>query len=167
MTGRLAALLRRARRLEEGLLVAAVLAMVALAVGQIGLRNVAGMGLVWIEPLLRALVLWIGMLGALLASRGGRHISLDVVTRVLPRRWRLPVRGSACALTAVICALLAWQAARYTMLEYDFAATAFAGVPAWAVVVILPVTFGLIGVRYALFAIAFFRGDEPFAEVRS
>ncbi len=156
--------LRWLHRLEDGVLVAAVLLMVALAAGQILLRGVFGTGVLWIDPMLRSLVLWIGMLGALAASRTGQHIAIDVVTRALPRPWRLPVRGVACAFTAAVCAGFAWHGVRYTALELEFASNAFASVPQWSVVAILPVAFALIGVRFALFAVAFFTGREPFGD---
>lgn len=156
--------LRALHRVEDGVLVVAVVAMVALAALQILLRGVFGGGLLWIEPLLRSLVLWIGMLGALAASRTGQHIAIDVLTRYLPRRWRLPLRAVACLFTAAVCAGIAWHGGRYLVLEYGFGGAAFAGVPTWAVVVILPAAFGLVGLRYALFAIAFLRGREPFGE---
>lgn len=154
--------LRLLHAVEDGLLVAAVAAMVGLAGLQIVLRNGFGTGLFWIEPLLRALVLWIGMLGAVTASRTGQHITIDILTRALPPRWRLPLRAAACAFTALVCAALAWQGARYVMLEYGFSGTAFANVPTWAVVTVIPVTFGLIGLRYAIFSVSFLRGREPF-----
>lgn len=158
-------LLRGLHHVEDGLLVAAVGAMVVFAALQIVLRGAFGTGLLWIEPLLRTLVLWAGMLGALVASRGGQHIAIDVLTRYLPARWRLPVRAAACAFTAVVCAAIAWHGARYVALEYGFDGTAFAGVPAWAAVAILPAVFALIGLRYALFAVAFLRGREPFGDL--
>jgi len=43
--------------LEKGLLVAAVLIMIGIAVLQIILRNGFGFGIIWAEPLVRALVL--------------------------------------------------------------------------------------------------------------
>ena len=154
--------LRWLHRIEDGVLVAAVLIMVALAGGQIVLRALFGTSFFWVDPMLRSLVLWVGMLGALAASRTGQHIAIDALTRVLPRHWRLPVRGAACAFTAAVCAGFAWHGARYTALELELASEAFAGIPQWSVVVILPVAFTLIGVRFAVFAVAFFRGHEPF-----
>ncbi len=167
MTETRARALRWLHRVEDGVLVATVLVMVALAAGQIVLRGAFGTGVLWIDPMLRSLVLWIGMLGALAASRTGQHIAIDVVTRALPRRWRLPVRGVACAFTAVVCAGFAWHGARYTALEVEMASEAFAGIPQWSIVAILPIAFALIGVRFALFAGAFFRGREPFGDTDS
>jgi len=152
---------RGLHRSEDGLLAVAVLVMVVLAAGQVIARSVFAMGALWIEPMLRALVLWIGMLGAVVASRGGQHIALDVLTRALPPPWNRRLRAAGCAFTSGVCAALAGHAVRYTLLEYDIAGNAFAAVPTWAVVAILPVAFALIGLRYALFAIAFLRGYEP------
>lgn len=156
--------LRWLHRIEDGVLLAAVLLMVALAAGQILLRGLFGIGVLWIDPMLRSLVLWIGMLGALAASRTGQHIAIDVVTRALPRSWRLPVRGVACAFTAAVCAGFAWHGVRYTALEVEMASDAFADIPQWGVVAILPVAFALIGLRFAIFAVAFFTGREPFGD---
>ena len=159
---RLARLQRALHRGEDSLLVVAVLAMVGLAALQIVLRNVLGTGVLWIDPMLRSLVLWIGMLGAVAASRSGQHISIDILTRALPARWRRRVLAVGCLFTTVVCAAITWHGVRYVALEYEFAGTAFAGVPTWAVVIILPLAFGLIGLRYLLFALASLRGHEPF-----
>jgi|AntDeeMetagen681_2_1112603.scaffolds.fasta_scaffold03293_4 TRAP-type C4-dicarboxylate transport system permease small subunit len=152
---------------ENGLLVVAVLAMVILAALQIILRNLLGSGQIWIEPLLRSLVLWIGLLGAVTASRDGSHIAIDILTRALPDQWRRGLQVAACSFTVLVCAAITWHGIRYVLLEYEFAGTAFADVPTWAVVTILPLAFGLIGLRYALFAVAFLRGRDPFGRPES
>ena len=154
---------RLLHRFEDGLLAAAVLAMVALAGLQIVLRLLDG-GLSWIEPALRALVLWIGMLGAITASRSGRHIRIDLVTRAVPPAWRHRLQALGHAFTTVVCALIAFHGARFVALELEFPSTAFAGIPSWAVVAVLPVAFVLIGLRYALAALALIRGREPFPD---
>jgi TRAP-type C4-dicarboxylate transport system permease small subunit len=154
-------------RVEDGALVVALVAMVALAGGQIVLRLFFGTGVLWIDPVLRSLVLWIGMLGALVASRSGQHIAIDVVTRALPERWRRRVLAGASAFTTAVCFGFAWHGGRYVALELEFASNAFADVPQWLVVTILPVAFSLIGLRYAIFCIAFAAGHDPFAGARS
>ena len=154
---------RRLHRLEDGLLATAVLAMVALAGLQIGLRLFGG-GMSWIEPALRALVLWIGMLGAITASRSGRHIRIDVLTRAVAPHWRQRLQVLGYAFTTGVCALIAYHAARFVALELEFPTAAFAGIPSWVVVLILPAAFALIGLRYALAAIDLVRGREPFPD---
>ncbi len=65
-------------RLEDALLVALLGVLLLLASTQILLRNLFDAGLTWADPLLRVLVLWLGLLGAMIASRSGKHITLDV-----------------------------------------------------------------------------------------
>lgn len=152
------------RRTEDGLLAVAVLTMVALAGLQIVLRAGFDGGLTWIEPALRALVLWVGMLGAITASRSGRHIHIDLLIRLVPPAWHHRLETLACVFTAAVCALIAWHGIRFVQLELDFPAAVIAGVPSWAVALILPVAFGLIGLRYALAAIELLRGREAFPD---
>lgn len=160
----LADLQRLVHRLEDGLLAVAVVAMVALAGLQIVLRAGFDGGLTWIEPALRALVLWIGMLGAVTASRSGRHIRIDLLTRLLDPRRRHWLQAIGYGFTTAVCAGIAWHAGRFVRLELEFPVNAFAGVPSWAVALVLPLAFGLIGLRYLLATVALCRGREPFPD---
>ena len=107
--GRLAGLLAR---VEDALLVLLLAVMVALAGGQILLRNAFDAGLFWGDPLLRVLVLWVGMVGAMAAARADRHITVDVLARLLPARARARARAFTDGCAAAVCAILAWHAAR-------------------------------------------------------
>jgi TRAP-type C4-dicarboxylate transport system permease small subunit len=124
--------------------------MILLASAQIFLRNVAETGLVWADPVLRALVLWVGLLAALVASRTDNHISVDVLSRLLRGRAKVAAQATACLFTAAVCAVLAYQAGRFVASEWEAQTEAFLGLPAWAVQAILPLAFGLIAVRYTL-----------------
>ncbi len=63
--------------------------LVVFASAQIVLRNVFSIGLTWSDGLIRLVVLWLALLGALAASREGRHITMGAVTRWLPQRLQL------------------------------------------------------------------------------
>ena len=52
------------------------LTMLVLAVMQIALRNFFDGGFLWAESFVRVLVLWIAILGALVATRQNNHISI-------------------------------------------------------------------------------------------
>ena len=83
-------LLKWLYRVEDGLLVALLLAMIVLAGVDILARLALGSGMTWIAPVLRVLVLWIGLLGALVATRSREHIAIDVLSRFAP----VPVRAT-------------------------------------------------------------------------
>jgi TRAP-type C4-dicarboxylate transport system permease small subunit len=54
------------------LLVLLLLAMISLAFAQIVLRNGFDGGIIWADSLLRIMVLWIALIGAVVASQGSK-----------------------------------------------------------------------------------------------
>ena len=77
-------------RIEDLLLVGLLLSMISIAFTQIVLRNGFDGGIAWADSLLRIMVLWIALIGALVASRDQRHINIDLISRFLPplvREW--------------------------------------------------------------------------------
>ena len=140
-------------RLEDGLLALILGLLVLLAPLQILLRNVFDTGIGWGDPLLRVLVLWVAMLGALAATRGRRQISIDLLSHLIGERLRSGVGVVTSLFTAVVCAVVAYHSARFVASEMEYEAIAFAGVPAWACEIVIPVAFGLIALRYALYSV--------------
>ena len=143
---------RLGRRVENTALVLLLTAMLALAVGQILLRVATGSGPGWVDEALRLLVLWVGMFGALAASRDDRQLRIDLLSRYLPPGPRRMVELFVHAVTSVICAVIAWQAWRFVAAEAEFGATLFSGLPAWPFQSILPVGFALLAWRHAVLA---------------
>jgi TRAP-type C4-dicarboxylate transport system permease small subunit len=147
--------LRWLRHLENGLLTALVLLLVVLAGAQIVLRDLFHTGLSFADPLMRQLVLWTGMLGALAAVRDDKHIALDVLQRFLGPAAQKIARVLTLGFAALACALIAYYS--YTMVQNDYdgaSPSPLAGVPAWMAELILPLGFGLMALRFALRAFA-------------
>jgi len=146
---------------EDAALVALLLMMILLAVAQIFLRNFGDSSIVWADPFLRVAVLWIGLLGAMIAARENSHIAIDIATRYLPEKL---ARLSAVVLalfTAVVCGMVGWYALAFVRSEYEYGSTAFAAVPAWICESIMPFAFALIALRYLLIAIGVADGRRP------
>lgn len=139
--------------LENSLMVLLLTAMILLAVGQIILRNVWDMGLAWNDPLLRILVLWVGLLGAMAASRQREHINIDVLSHYLPASWKRISRLVTDLFSATICGLISYHAARFVLMEKEEGMIAFANVPAWWCEIIIPIAFGVMALRFFLFFI--------------
>ena len=137
--------------IEDALLVAILGAMVCIAAAQILLRNLFDMGLAWGDPSLRVLVLWVGLMGAITASRDNKHINIDVLLRFFGRRARAFFGAVVGAFTLLVCGIVAFYAARFVFLDFKIGITAFAGIPVWILDLILPAGFGLIALRYLLF----------------
>ena len=68
---------------ENALLILMLAAMVLLAATQIFLRNFFNMSIYGTDQMLRLLVLWVAFLGAVAASRDGKHIHVDAIARWL------------------------------------------------------------------------------------
>ncbi len=128
--------------------------MILLASAQIFLRNLFDSSLSWGDPLLRILVLWVALLGALAASRGNRQITVDVITRLLEGRAQSAVRAVSSVFTMAVCGLLAYHAGRFVLMERAAGTPAVAGLPAWLFELVMPFAFGMVCVRYALAAAA-------------
>ncbi len=144
---------RACLHLEDALLLSGVLILILLAAWQILARSLWGGGVSWAEPLLRALVLWIGMLGAMAASRGDGHIRIDLLGRLLPPRWQGLNQRLVNTVSAAVCALLAYQGGRLVIMDYHDATPAFGSVPAWVIELAIPLGFGVMALRFALQAL--------------
>jgi TRAP-type C4-dicarboxylate transport system permease small subunit len=139
---------RRIQMAEAAVLSLILFAMIFFAVLQIVLRNFFSTGLIWIDPLLRYLVLWVGLLGAYAATRRLRHITIDVLGRVLPGVVQPGVRAVTSAVAVFACALLTNASWAYLRNEVIFGSRVFLGIPSWIMVSILVFGFAGIGWRF-------------------
>lgn len=147
----LARLDRAGRLAEDSVLVVILTAMILLAASQIFMRNFLNIGFIWGDEMLRMLVLWIAVAGAIAASRSDKHINIAVLDRFLPEKVKLAVKILVHLFTAGICSVVAWFSAQFVLTSREFGDILMGSVPAWLPQLILPVGFGLIAYRYALF----------------
>lgn len=138
------------QKIEDGILVGLLLLMIFIAVLQIFLRNLFDSGILWGDPLVRILVLWIGLIGAMVASRDNHHISIDVISRYLPDKIKKLSNLIISIFTSLVCAVMAYYSLIFVMMEKNDGILAFATIPAWVCESIIPVSFGIISFRYLL-----------------
>ena len=147
----------RFHRLEDAVLVAMLSLMIGLAATQIVMRNLFDSGFVWIDPLLRVMVLWLGLIGATVASRHNKHIRIDLLSRFFERKTHCLIQAVVGQVSAWTCLVIAWYGMTWIRLDYEDGLTSFAGIPAWMLEIIVPVSFGLIGLRYFILTICWVR----------
>lgn len=147
---RIVRLIRVINRLEDWLLVSMLAVMVVLAVTQIIYRNVAGGGVAWIDPLLRMLVLWVALSGAVIASRTDNHIRIDFFAKYISGKYYIYIKRIVHAYCVIICAVIAWYSVSFVRMDYEYGTEAFAGIPAWITELIIPIAFGMMAFRYFL-----------------
>jgi TRAP-type C4-dicarboxylate transport system permease small subunit len=138
------------RRLEDALLMILLTAMILIGGWQIFMRNVLGVSLSWADESQRLLLLWLALLGAVAASRDRRQLRIDLAARYLKG---LPLRfleAGADLLTAAVSLIIGWYSLAFVRETYGYGDMLMGTVPAWAVQIILPVAFFMIGWRHLL-----------------
>jgi len=138
---------------EDAVLVVILGSMILLAAAQIVMRNMFNFGFIWSDEVLRMLVLWIALAGAVAASRSDRHINVAVLDRFLPEKVRRAVKIVLHLFTAGICGVVTWHSVKFVQTSREFGDLLMGGVPAWLPQLILPLGFGLICYRYSLFVL--------------
>ncbi|MGD8471659.1 MAG: TRAP transporter small permease [Desulfobacteraceae bacterium] len=141
----------------EKFLVAAMLSiMILMAFLQIILRNVFSTGISWGDQLVRYLVLWVGFIGAGLATREGKHITIEVFSRWFSGNAQRYLQALSCLVSALICGLLTFAGWTFVQNEAQMGSTTFLQIPVWIPQVIIPITFALMALRFGFRACATF-----------
>jgi TRAP-type C4-dicarboxylate transport system permease small subunit len=138
--------------LEDAALVILLGALMLLAVAQIVLRVFFSFGFVWADELVKLFVLWIALVASIAASRGDRHLRIDVLSHFVAEKYSRIPRIVVDAFAAFMCAVLAWHSWRYVQLTVEFEDTVLINFPAWIAYILLPLSFVLMCYRFILSA---------------
>ncbi len=123
-------------------------------------------GLIWSQPFALVLTLWVGFLGASMATKDNRHLKVEAVQRALPerlQRWSGLVSG---VITASFCLLLAYLAYRYVgyqrqdWLDADQMGALYDGIDIakWQGSIVLPLAYALMALRFGVNGVLAFQG---------
>lgn len=140
-------------RFEESLLVIILLCTIIIAVTQVLLRNFFHAGIPWGDSLVRIMVLWLGLIGAMIASRNHRHIKIDIISQHLTPANQIRLRRFTDIITSTVCLVVAWYAYVFVRIEYQDGMIAFEKVPVWVTEAIIPLAFFTMAVRYLISAL--------------
>ena len=136
------------RFVENVLLVGLLGGMMLLSVAQIIAREVFETGFYWSGGLVKLMVLWLAMVGAVAACRENRHIRIDAISHLLSDKAVAIARVVVDFFAAGVCALVGWHAWRYVKLEMEWQDTVLIDIPSWIVHAIVPIAFGLLSYRF-------------------
>ena len=129
-------------------IVLVLLAMIALPVLATVARRMN-----WQLPSLAVMVqhltLWVGFLGALRATRYGKHLHLSAIDAVPPGWPRRAARLFTGAVSTTVCALLAYASARLVRAETEVSRFIVPGVPFWWSMTIMPVACAFMALVFA------------------
>ena len=135
-------------KVEDWILVVAIAAVVVLSAVQIFLRNLFESGIAWIPPLLGVLILWVGLLGAMVATRQHAHIKINILSSFLPKHLNTILQIVVNLFSALVLFAVAYYAIEFVKLDLESPTMAFGNVPVWVTETILPISFGLMGLRF-------------------
>jgi C4-dicarboxylate transporter DctM subunit len=131
----------------ENVALAAVFGLaVALPLAEIFLRAALGVGIEGVAHLVQNLTLALGMMGAAVAAREKRLLSLAVGS-MLPGRVAGAARFAVGTVSATVAWLLAIAAADFVAIEREAGSTLTYGIPVWWAELPLALGFALIGAR--------------------
>jgi C4-dicarboxylate transporter, DctM subunit len=126
-----------------------LLAMMALPVASTVGRRFFGQAVPGSAVLVQHLTLWVGFLGALLATRRGEHLHLSTL-ELVPQGWpRRAVRIFISAVSTTVCALLAYASAKLVRAETEGSRFLVGGIPFWWSMTVMPVACAAMALVFA------------------
>ena len=137
-------------KIEIGLLCLIIAMMLGLAILKIVMRYVFSASLLWSDIMLQHLTLWLCLLGAALATCERRHISIDVLSRILPERITRWSNLIIDCLGLIVVGILAYYGFSFLQDEQLSEAVLIGSVPLWWAKAIIPYGFVLIGIHLFL-----------------
>lgn len=137
-----------ARRAENALAAAALVLMAFLPVLEIVLRTFFGAGIPGNSGYVQNLTLWVGFLGAMIASRERRHLSLSTRMAGLSPCLDRTAGMLAATVSAMVACGLSWASLQFVRVEMDSPTRIGDWLPIWAVEAVLPAAFAVIAFRF-------------------
>lgn len=155
---------RPLRSLEDGILVASLAAMVLLPLVESALRATAGIGISGSASIVQHLTLILGLLGAAVAARENRLLSLSTNT-FLKGKARAAAEVFAGGFAAAIGVFLAIASFQFAMFEKEGGGVLVYSIPTWVVQLVMPAGFSLIALRLVRHAAPSWRGRAAAAAI--
>lgn len=136
-------------RIEDALLALLATALVVIAGAQIGARFFIEGSLLWADSLLKSLVLWLVMLGALAAARTDSHLGIDALTHSLGPKGQRMARFAAFSFGALMSLLAAYYGLELVRFERESPSDVHGLLPSWVVLLVIPCAFAGMALRMA------------------
>ncbi|HEX9973577.1 MAG TPA: TRAP transporter small permease [bacterium] len=140
-------------KIETAFLITILLTMIFLAFLQVILRNFFSTSILWGDTFLRHLVLWVGFIGASLATKESRHINIDALSRLLPKPAKKATTIIINLFAAAVCFFLMRASITFLKSEQASGSTLFAEIPVWIFQIIIAIGFGLMMLRFFIHAV--------------
>jgi len=135
-----------AARAENTLATLSLGGIMLLPLTEIALRGLFGFGIPGAGPFAQNLTLWVGLLGAAIAAREGKLLTL-ATGEFLPKRFEPYAHVAAAFIGAAIATFFAVGGWALVQTEREVGDLIAVNVPVWVADLVFPVAFGLIAIR--------------------
>lgn len=124
--------------------------------GLIAIIHIQTNGFGWAQRLALVQLLWVGMLGGSMATKEGRHIAVDAVKRVVPKRFARAFEFTGALITTLLAVFLTILGVNYATENwvdyFNAEGRAFVfeslPIPYWLASIPIPIGFGLMAARF-------------------
>jgi TRAP-type C4-dicarboxylate transport system permease small subunit len=142
-------------KIENSILVVLLIILLVLSFSQVILRNFFSSGISWADVFLKHLVLYIGLLGASIATKHDKNVNMDILGRIVSEKKKNIFAILTNLFSFIIISLMVYASYLFIKSEYEFNSDTvlFFGLKSWIVQIIIPVTLSVISFRLFLKAI--------------
>ncbi len=133
---------------EDWLTATALLALGILPVLELALRTFFDTGIPGSSGYVQHLTLWVGFLGAMIASREHSHLTLSGGAAFLPRYLQRTGTVFAATVSTAVASGLFWASLQFVRAEVASPSHIAGFLPIWAVELILPLGFAVVALRF-------------------
>ncbi len=113
-------------------------------------RFIDAIKLEWIDQVLRQLVLVVGFLGAMIATRRRKHITIDALSKLLEGKALHWVHLLTNSVSIFICVLLAKAGKDLVSISVEYPKEIVPGMDEWMFQLIFPVGFGMLALHFGI-----------------
>ncbi len=113
-------------------------------------RAIDAVKLEWIDVLLRQLVLIVGFLGAMLATRRRKHITIDALSKLMPAGALHWIDVVTSTISIVVCILLAKAGSDLVAISVEYPKELTSWAEEWQFQLAFPVGFGLLAFHFSI-----------------
>lgn len=139
-------------KIENYILVTLLIVLLVLSFSQVVLRNFFNSGITWADVFLRHAVLYIGLIGASIATKYEKNINMDVLGRIVSEKKRKLFSILTNFFSFIIASLMVYASYLFVKSEYEFNPDTilFFGLKSWIIQLIIPFTLSIISFRLLL-----------------
>jgi len=133
-----------------GMAVFLMLSLIVFSFIQVMLRNLFGISMNSADEFMRNGVLWIAFIGAVLTTLRGKHISIDILPRLVTGKGKKILDWTLTISAAMICLVMTFYSVKFIILEIEMKSVIAGFCPAWLIESIIPVGFFLLAISFPL-----------------